>query len=139
GYAAAKTCMDLKQHDAAFAHLLAAKSASRARYDMAQHEARQKRLTALFNPGLLKSRAGWGAPGELPVFIVGMPRSGTSLAEQILASHPEVHGAGELNYLHDIANALMFSLGDGGLFAEKVVGLGPAETKALGATYLDKL
>ena len=37
---------------------------------------------------------------ELPVFIIGMPRSGTSLAEQILASHPAVHGAGELAYWH---------------------------------------
>lgn len=139
GYAAAKTCMDLQRPDAAFAHLQRAKAASRARYDMAQHEGRQKRLTGLFNPGFLKSRAGWGEPSELPVFIVGMPRSGTSLAEQILASHPEVHGAGELNYLHDIANQLLFSLGDGGLFVEKIVGLGPAETKALASTYLDKL
>ncbi len=44
-----------------------------------------------------------GSPSELPVFIVGMPRSGTSLVEQIAASHPRVFGAGELN---DIAGIL---------------------------------
>ncbi len=139
GYAAAKTCMDIKQHDAAFAHLERAKSASRARYDMAQHEARQKRLTGLFNPGFLQSRSCWGEASELPVFIVGMPRSGTSLAEQILSSHPEVHGAGELNYMHDIANELLFSLGDAAMFAGKVVGLAPADAKALAASYLARL
>jgi Sulfotransferase family len=42
-------------------------------------------------------------PSERPIFIVGMPRSGTSLAEQILASHPAVFGAGELQFWHDAA------------------------------------
>jgi tetratricopeptide (TPR) repeat protein len=45
----------------------------------------------------IRSGGGAGATSEGPVFIVGMPRSGTSLVEQILASHPQVHGAGELN------------------------------------------
>ena len=43
---------------------------------------------------------------ELPVFIVGMPRSGTTLLEQILASHPDVHGAGELEDIHHLAGSL---------------------------------
>jgi hypothetical protein len=37
----------------------------------------------------------WGNPSEAPVFILGMPRAGTSLIEQILASHSRVHGLGE--------------------------------------------
>jgi tetratricopeptide (TPR) repeat protein len=41
-------------------------------------------------------------PSTLPIFIVGMPRSGTSLVEQIIASHPDVHGAGELIYFNDL-------------------------------------
>lgn len=139
GYAGSKTCMDLKQYDDAFNHLQRAKAVSRAKYDMTQHDARQKRLTALFNLSFLRSRSGWGDASEVPVFIVGMPRAGTSLAEQILASHPGVHGAGELNYVHDIANQLMFSLGDAGLFVDKVVGLGQDEVKALASSYLAKL
>jgi len=47
-------------------------------------------------------RQGKGFDSELPVFIVGMPRSGTSLVEQILASHPAVYGAGELNDLFEL-------------------------------------
>lgn len=40
--------------------------------------------------------------GITPIFIVGMPRSGTSLVEQVLASHPQVYGGGELSYLHEV-------------------------------------
>ncbi|MBE9042689.1 sulfotransferase [Oscillatoriales cyanobacterium LEGE 11467] len=48
---------------------------------------------------------------QLPIFIVGMPRSGTSLAEQILASHPRVFGAGERSALHQLAKQIGPSLG----------------------------
>jgi tetratricopeptide (TPR) repeat protein len=47
-----------------------------------------------------------GDPSELPVFIVGMPRSGTTLVEQIIASHPKVFGAGELNQMANYASAM---------------------------------
>ncbi len=53
-------------------------------------------------------------PSERPVFIVGMPRSGTSLAEQILASHPEVFGAGELPFWSSAASTLAASRVNGG-------------------------
>jgi len=52
-----------------------------------------------------------GSQSELPVFIVGMPRSGTTLVEQILASHPMVHGAGELDYMRRIMQTLPERLG----------------------------
>ncbi len=48
-----------------------------------------------FTPGVFDAVTGWGDPSDLPVFIVGMPRSGTTLVEQILASHRQVFGAGE--------------------------------------------
>ncbi|QEG01647.1 lipoprotein NlpI [Stieleria maiorica] len=47
-----------------------------------------------------------GSESDVPIFIVGMPRSGTTLIEQVLASHPCVHGAGELNDISDLANSL---------------------------------
>jgi tetratricopeptide (TPR) repeat protein len=53
------------------------------------------RLIAWFSPEVFQVTADWGDPSDLPVFIVGVPRSGTSLVEQILASHPRVFGAGE--------------------------------------------
>jgi hypothetical protein len=71
---------------------------SRMRYDRAEMTQRVTRTLAAFDAtGLAALRPG-GSASELPVFVVGMPRSGTSLTEQILASHPNVHGAGELLY-----------------------------------------
>jgi tetratricopeptide (TPR) repeat protein len=60
----------------------------------------------VYTPTQLAAVAGWGDPSELPVFIVGMPRSGTSLVEQILASHPRVFGAGELKDVTEIVQGL---------------------------------
>jgi tetratricopeptide (TPR) repeat protein len=59
-----------------------------------------------FTAGQFATAAQWGDPSELPVFIVGMPRSGTSLVEQIAASHPLVFGAGELRDISGIVQAL---------------------------------
>ena len=63
-------------------------------------------LIATMGPQMFANMAGWGDPSELPVFIVGMPRSGTSLVEQIAASHPCVFGAGERKDVSGILSAL---------------------------------
>lgn len=52
-----------------------------------------------------------GSSSSVPIFVVGMPRSGTSLVEQILASHSQVHGAGELTWVDDLAAAWPTRLG----------------------------
>ncbi|MGO9463047.1 MAG: tetratricopeptide repeat-containing sulfotransferase family protein [Isosphaeraceae bacterium] len=72
---------------------------SRRRHDASlpdTHRAFVDRLIATFTPGLIERMNGYGLDTEMPVFIVGLPRSGTSLTEQILASHSRVFGAGEL-------------------------------------------
>ena len=56
---------------------------------------------------------GVGLDTERPIFIVGLPRSGTTLTEQILASHSQVYGAGELNYLRETFEALPQVYGGG--------------------------
>ena len=56
-------------------------------------------IRAMFSPDFLRNNTLEGSQSERPVFIVGMYRSGTSLVEQIIASHPEVFGAGELLWL----------------------------------------
>lgn len=63
----------------------------------------QKKLLAAERAGTAHSQ---GHPSAVPVFVVGMPRSGTSLIEQIVASHPQAAGAGELTEMHQIADAL---------------------------------
>jgi len=64
------------------------------------------RLMEIDTPALLSATASWGNPSEMPVFIVGMPRSGTSLVEQIAATHSRVFGAGERKDIDGISNTL---------------------------------
>jgi tetratricopeptide (TPR) repeat protein len=87
--------------DAAFAHHHRGNELARRtrpRYDGPAMTERVTRILASFDRGALGSPTPGAEVSERPVFVVGMPRSGTSLTEQILASHPQVHGAGELLY-----------------------------------------
>jgi tetratricopeptide (TPR) repeat protein len=76
------------------------------RFDAAALRQKIDGLIANCTPALFSAVEGGGNPSQLPVFIVGMPRSGTSLIEQIAASHSRVYGAGELGNIRDIAIAL---------------------------------
>ncbi len=66
-------------------------------YSPADHRRFIDAVIDAFTPALIERLAGAGLDTPRPVFIVGMPRSGTTLIEQILASHAEVHGAGEIS------------------------------------------
>ena len=79
---------------------------SRVHFDPRKHDDQVDAVIALFNHDFLSQRATWGNPSRLPIFIVGMPRSGTTLVEQILSAHPAVHGAGELRLMLDLATGL---------------------------------
>jgi len=72
------------------------------------------------------------APSDRPVFIVGMPRSGTSLTEQILASHPAVYGAGELPFWNDAAAVFDSSASDAEAEAIMIGGFAQAYLRQLG-------
>jgi tetratricopeptide (TPR) repeat protein len=97
-FALAKARADLGDHAAAFRHLRQGNALKRAEiaYDEGATLSLLARIAAVFTPELMRSKAGLGATSEVPVFIIGMPRSGTSLVEQILASHPAIFGGGEL-------------------------------------------
>jgi len=75
-------------------------------YDPAKQIARVDRIIETFNEDYFRRVAGFGITSEVPVFVVGMPRSGTTLCEQILASHSMVYGADELGDLSRIENDL---------------------------------
>ena len=75
-------------------------------YDSAEHGKFVDDLIATFTPAFFERVRGFGLDTERPVFIVGLPRSGTTLIEQILASHSQVYGAGELRYVRDTFEAL---------------------------------
>jgi tetratricopeptide (TPR) repeat protein len=69
-------------------------------YDPGQYEAFADRVVETFTPALFERLKGLGSDSERPVFIVGMPRSGTTLTEQIIATHPQAFGAGERPFAH---------------------------------------
>ncbi len=92
---------DVDDRDAAFRHHRMGNELarrSRLRYDRAEMTQRVTRTLAAFDRNALAALRPGGNPSDRPTFVVGMPRSGTSLTEQILASHPQVYGAGELLY-----------------------------------------
>lgn len=106
GYGLGKACEQQGQRDAAFAAYVVANAARRqlaGGFDRARFDARINELIELFSPAFFAARASWGERSGRPVFVVGLPRSGTTLVEQILASHPDCFGAGELNVLSDLA------------------------------------
>ena len=97
-FAMGKALSDLGQYDEAFQHLLRGNALERQSffYDEPQRMAMFENLCQLFTPEFIKAKSGRGDDSWAPIFIVGMPRSGTTLLEQVLASHSKVFGAGEL-------------------------------------------
>lgn len=80
-----------------------------------------------------------GSQSKAPIFIVGMPRSGTTLVEQILASHPSVEGAGELPAMSAIASSIGEGIGRSAFeYAELLQGMAPARLRALGDRYIEQ-
>jgi tetratricopeptide (TPR) repeat protein len=105
-HAAGKILNDIRRYDEAIGHFRQAKELSTRRFDMDSYRRSVDFMIELFDPRMLAGKAGHGSTSDVPVFVLGMPRSGTTLTEQILASHPDVHGAGELTKLRRITNRL---------------------------------
>jgi len=98
-FAMGKFCDDVGDFDQAFTHYRCANELQKRiyeDYDPRAHRLLFDRLMALHSREAVNRRRAGANPSTLPVFIVGMPRSGTSLTEQIVASHPAIFGAGEL-------------------------------------------
>ncbi len=91
---------DLRDHaghyEQALTHFDAGNALRSTGFDPANHRSVAQRIIAAYSPEAMDRLPRSGNESEVPLFIVGMPRSGTSLVEQILASHPAAHGAGEL-------------------------------------------
>ncbi|MGF1578544.1 MAG: sulfotransferase [Gemmataceae bacterium] len=105
-FAAGKICDDLDRFEEAFAHFEKGNTACRVEFDPQAHRAFLDRIMDCFQDAIMDHRVGTGVSSRCPIFVVGMPRSGTSLVEQILASHPDVFGAGELPDINAIAGTL---------------------------------
>ena len=108
-------------------------------YDPARHRLFIDKLIESFSPDFFEQVCGFGIETERPVFIVGLPRSGTTLTEQILASHPRVHGAGELTLARRMFETLPGAELYGGMPFDFLPSLDRECVQSLGRRYLDEL
>jgi len=104
-------------------------------HDSAEFAERVARYKATFTAEFFETRTGFGCQAPHPIFIVGMPRAGSTLVEQILASHPAVEGTAELPDLLSIVSELR-SLKDGVGYPEILKDLDAADFCARGEQYL---
>ncbi|MCK4839726.1 MAG: sulfotransferase, partial [Desulfobulbaceae bacterium] len=103
-----KAYEDSGMHEKAFYYLKEGNKLKRKSYEYSvdETEAEFKRIKRTFTKSFIRSNSELGNPDNTPIFILGMPRSGTSLVEQILASHPNIYGAGELPFIANIISQL---------------------------------
>jgi tetratricopeptide (TPR) repeat protein len=106
------------------------------RHDPVQIELLNEAIRDVFNGPFLESLDGLGDPDPSPIFIVGLPRSGSTLLEQILASHSMVEGTAELPYVGRVATSLNLGRADGTTYPAAARELDAARLRALGRDYL---
>lgn len=139
-FALGKVYDDQHDYDRAFPHFLAGCRIKRGRvqYDAAIHARTCQNISNFFTRENIARLRGAGHPSTLPIFVLGMPRSGTTLTETILASHPDVFGAGELRDLLAIANQPIPGVQSEG-FPLSMQGLTRDDLTQMGARYVARL
>ena len=137
-FALGKAHEDAGAVDQAFDSYLTANRLRRAalHYDPQQLQERIDRVRSLFTPQFIAERALQGCVNAEAIFVVGMPRSGSTLIEQILASHPEVEGTQELPDIQQMVNRLVRDRGI--RYPDVLTQLGPTDLRALGEEYIDR-
>jgi tetratricopeptide (TPR) repeat protein len=138
-FALGRSYGDVGDHAQSFAHLLQGNALMRQRvvYDEAKALGRYERMQRVFTAALINEKHGLGDPSNVPIFIVGMPRSGTTLIEQILASHPKVFGAGELRDIVVLGEEVTGP--NGTAVPEAVPSMSGERLRRLGADYVRKV
>ena len=140
-FALGKAYADLQDYPHSFRHLHAGNAAKRATiaYDEKAAFALFDDIERNFAPDMIKAKSGSGDPSQLPIFVVGMPRSGTTLIEQIIASHPMVHGAGELVTFNDVILTVRGTDGSTIPYPEFVPALDGVALRQIGRDYVARL
>jgi tetratricopeptide (TPR) repeat protein len=141
-YARGKVLDDLGQYHEAFEEYLKGASIKRGliHYDAAEENIKGRRIAEAVDSAFLERMQGAGDPTHKPIFVLGMPRSGTTLTEQIIASHSQVYGAGELGALLEVAAQPPLALSHQALrYPESLRALTPNELTRWGKDYLAKL
>lgn len=139
-YAAGKAYADAgEDFDASFRHYEAGASARRSRfeYDVRADEACFSRIAEVFSAETVDRLMALGHDSSVPIFVVGMPRSGTTMVENLLAGHSRVHGAGERFDIDRLVGETGRARGEH--FPDWVPGLDAGESRRLGRRYADTL
>lgn len=129
-----------KDYDKAFEHFDACNRVQRLleSYDPVDTEDTYGRIIDFFTPDRFDSNAGVASSDVTPILVVGLPRSGSTLIEQILASHSQVDGTHELSDLPRVVQATRKGKPRRVLFPDFLNDLGPAEWRAIGEHYLSR-
>ncbi len=139
-FALGKALEDAKAYEGSFEHYVLGNSLRRTQvgYDADRTSARVARCREILTAEFFEQRRGHGSEAPDPIFIVGLPRAGSTLIEQILASHSAVEGTMELPDLISIARKLPGTNGGGTRFPESLTNLSAADARALGEQYLEQ-
>jgi Tfp pilus assembly protein PilF len=131
-FALGKAFEDTKDYPTSFAHYEAGNTLRRTKTTYASEEttALVDNCIALFNADFFEQRAGQGCPAPDPIFILGMPRAGSTLVEQILSSHSLVEGTSELPDIPALAQKKSYP--------DSLTSLSAGDLRALGESYLDR-
>lgn len=124
-------------YDTAFAHYHSANALSPHRFNLALMRRKAEKIVEIFPNENLPTANNAPAGSATPIFIVGMPRSGTSLVEQILASHPDVAAAGELETLADVERNAPSITGKPGNYPECLCDASPSVMTSLARPYIE--
>ena len=139
-FALGKVLEDASQYEESFSHYARGNGLYRGTidYDPEPATADRRRSEVMYTPRFFAARADWGLERNDPIFVVGLPRSGSTLLEQILASHPDVEGTRELPDMTGIARELIIrsSVGGRSTYPEVVGTLSRAEVEVLATRYL---
>jgi tetratricopeptide (TPR) repeat protein len=105
-------------------------------FDIEAFERRAARIRAFFGAAFFAGHAGGGDPSRAPIFIVGLPRSGSTLIEQILASHSQVDGTMELPNILNLVGGFADLASNHDGYPEAIGGAPAAHFAALGSRYI---
>ena len=138
-YAIAKALEDRADFEGAWEYYSQGNETQRMleKYDPVQTEVTHDAIIDVFSADFLSDRPAAGNPDPSPIFVIGLPRSGSTLIEQILASHSMVEGTSELPYVGRVATSLNRNRADGINYPEAVRELQEEHLQALGQRYLE--
>jgi len=139
GFAGGKIFNDVQDYDKAFTYYEMGNRSRNIQFDIAGFRRTVDRTIEVFSAETIQELSAHGLQTDLPVFIIGMPRTGTTLVEQILSSHPDVHGAGELKDISSIAGTMPRHATQKSEFPECVRYLPDNAFSGFGQAYLKRL